>query len=150
MNNTNKMTKKEYTRYVEQKSRNSKLGVNIFKAFVVGGLICVIGQIINDVIMSFGANKENAATITSIILIFTGALLTGLNLYDNIGKFAGAGSAVPITGFANSIVSPAIEFKSEGYILGVGARMFVIAGPVLVYGITSSIIYGIIYFIINA
>jgi len=146
----NRMTKKDYQRYVDKKASKSKLGSNVLKAFLVGGFICLIGQIINDIIISMGTNKENAATITSIILVFLGSLLTGLNLYDNIGKFAGAGSSVPITGFANSIVSPAVEFKSEGYILGVGARMFVVAGPVLVYGITSSIIYGIIYFIINA
>lgn len=144
-----RMTKKEYSKYVDEKSPNSKIVTNVIKAFIIGGFICTIGQLINDLVMNAGASKENAATITSMILVFTGALLTGLNLYDNIGRFSGAGSAVPITGFANSIVSPAIEFKSEGYIMGVGSRMFVIAGPVLVYGVTSSIVYGIIYYLIK-
>lgn len=142
-----RMTKKEYSKYVDEKAENSSLWTNILKAFLVGGAICTIGQVINNLAIYFGTPEDMAGTVTSMTLIFIGALLTGLDIYDEIGKFGGAGSAVPITGFANSIVSPAMEFKSEGYILGVGARMFVVAGPVLVYGLTSSILYGIIYYL---
>ena len=140
----NKMTKKEYSDYVDQKSHNSNLGLNIVKAFLVGGLICIVGQAITDTALQFGASAENAGMISSMVLVLIASILTGLNVYDRIGKFGGAGSAVQITGFANSIVSPAMEFKSEGFILGVGSRMFVVAGPVLVYGVSTSIIYGII------
>lgn len=125
---------------------------NIFKnciyAFVIGGLICDVGQLVNNIIISLGVEKIEAASWTSIIMVFLGALLTGIGVYDKIANFAGAGTVVPITGFANSIVSPAIEFKKEGFIFGVGAKMFTIAGPVLVYGISSSFIVGIIYYIL--
>jgi stage V sporulation protein AC len=143
------LTNKEYREYVEKKSPKSKILRNIIRAFVVGGLICVIGQFINNFFRARGMDIDVSGSLTSIIMIFLGALFTGLNIYDDLGKFAGAGSIVPITGFANSIVSPAMEFKSEGYIMGVGARMFVIAGPVLVYGISASIIAGIIYFLLR-
>ncbi|NLC68959.1 MAG: stage V sporulation protein AC [Clostridiaceae bacterium] len=142
-------THKEYRDYVEKKSPKSKVLANTVKAFVVGGLICVAGQLINNFFTSRGMEKDTVSNLTSIIMIFLGALLTGLNIYDNLGKFAGAGSIVPITGFANSIVSPAMEFKSEGYVMGVGAKMFVVAGPVLVYGISASIIVGIIYYLLH-
>ena len=119
-------------------------------AFLVGGLICCIGQGINDFYMKIiNLDKLSAATATSMSLIFLGSFLTGLGVYDLIGKRAGAGSIIPITGFANSIVSPAMEFKKEGYVTGVGANLFKIAGPVLVYGITSSIICGMIYYFIK-
>lgn len=118
-------------------------------AFIVGGAICDIGQLINNVLLSIGLSKEDAGTYVAIILIFIAALLTGIGVYDKIADFAGAGTVVPITGFANSIVSPAIEFKKEGFVFGVGAKMFTIAGPVLVYGIGSSVILGIIYYIIK-
>ena len=140
-------TKKDYQKYVDQKTPNSPIGLNVLKAFIVGGIICLIGQFILDGIKSLGVDEESAASITSISLIFIGIFLTALNIYSKIGKFAGAGSIVPITGFANSIASPAIEFKSEGLVLGVGAQLFKIAGPVLVYGISSSIIVGILYFL---
>jgi stage V sporulation protein AC len=143
------LTQKEYREYVEKKSPKSKILRNIIRAFVVGGFICVIGQFINNFFRARGMDIDVSSSLTSIIMIFLGALLTGLNIYDDLGKFAGAGSIVPITGFANSIVSPAMEFKSEGYIMGVGARMFVIAGPVLVYGISASIIAGIIYYLLR-
>jgi stage V sporulation protein AC len=143
------LTQKEYREYVEKKSPKSKILRNIIRAFVVGGLICVIGQFINNFFRARGMDIDVSGSLTSIIMIFLGALLTGLNIYDDLGKFSGAGSIVPITGFANSIVSPAMEFKSEGYIMGVGARMFVIAGPVLVYGISASIIAGIIYYLLR-
>lgn len=142
-------TQKEYQDYVNQKSPNSPIFKNCFNAFWVGGLICTIGQVIMEVCKYRGMDNEISATITSIILIFLSAFLTALNLFNRIGKFAGAGSLVPITGFANSIVSPAMEYKSEGYVMGVGAKMFTVAGPVLVYGISASILVGIVYLIFN-
>ncbi len=137
-------TKQEYSNYVDQKSPNSPILKNCFNAFWVGGLICTIGQIIFDFCTFKGADETSASTIVSIILIGISALLTGLNIFNKIGKFAGAGSLVPITGFANSIVSPAIEYKSEGYIMGVGGKMFTVAGPVLVFGISTSVLIGIL------
>ena len=137
-------TKKEYLDYVDKKSPNSPILKNCFNAFWVGGLICSIGQIIFDFCKFKGFDNTACSTIVSITLIGIAALLTGLNFFNKIGKFAGAGSLVPITGFANSIVSPAIEYKSEGYVMGVGGKMFTVAGPVLVYGISASIIVGII------
>ena len=142
-------TNSEYQTYVDKKSPNSPILKNCFNAFWVGGLICIIGQLIMDICKFRGLNTETSGTITSIILIAFSAFLTSLNLFNRIGKFAGAGSLVPITGFANSIVSPAIEYKSEGYVMGVGAKMFTVAGPVLVYGISASILVGIIYLIFN-
>lgn len=142
-------TQKEYQDYVNQKSPNSPIWKNCFNAFWVGGLICTIGQFIMEICKYRGLDNEVSATITSIILIFLSAFLTALNLFNKIGKFAGAGSLVPITGFANSIVSPAMEYKSEGYVMGVGAKMFTVAGPVLVYGISASILVGIVYLIFN-
>ncbi len=139
-----KMTNKEYAEYVKKKTPNSKLVPNMIKAFIVGGLICCIGQALIDGLGAAGLSKENAATAESIILVLVGALLTGVGVYDNIAKFAGAGTLVPITGFANSVVSPALEFKTEGYITGTAAKMFIIAGPVIVFGVASSIVYGII------
>ncbi len=142
-------TQKEYQEYVNQKSPNSPIIKNCFNAFWVGGLICTIGQFIMEICKYRGLDNEISATITSIILIFLSAFLTALNIFNKIGKFAGAGSLVPITGFANSIVSPAMEYKSEGYVMGVGAKMFTVAGPVLVYGISTSILVGIVYLIFN-
>ena len=137
-------TKQEYLDYVDKKSPNSPILKNCFNAFWVGGLICSIGQIIFDFCKYKGFDDTACSTIVSIVLIGLAAILTGLNIFNKIGKFAGAGSLVPITGFANSIVSPAIEYKSEGYVMGVGGKMFTVAGPVLVYGISTSIIVGII------
>ena len=142
-------TQKEYQDYVNKKSPNSPIWKNCLNSFWVGGLICSIGQVIMEICKYRGLDTEISATITSIILIFMSAFLTALNLFNKIGKFAGAGSLVPITGFANSIVSPSMEYKSEGYVMGVGAKMFTVAGPVLVYGISSSILVGIIYLIFN-
>ena len=140
-------TKKDYQNYINKKSPNSPIFKNCFNAFWVGGLICTIGQIINAFCKYQGLDIQLSGTIVSIILIGISAFLTGLNLFNKIGKFAGAGSLIPITGFANSIVSPAMEYKSEGYVMGVGAKMFTVAGPVLVYGISSSIVIGFLYFI---
>ena len=129
----NEMTNKEYNEYVKTKTPNSKVVLNSFKAFISGGIICVIGQCILMLLKKCGFDEETSAGYTSIILIFLGALLTGLDIYPKIAKFAGAGTVVPITGFANSVVSPALEAKSEGMILGVGAQIFTIAGPVILY-----------------
>lgn len=134
----------KYSEYVDKKSPNSPILKNCFNAFWVGGLICSIGQIIFDFCTYKGLETQSANTVVAIILIGIAAFLTSLNIFNKIGKFAGAGSLVPITGFANSIVSPAIEYKSEGYIMGVGGKMFTVAGPVLVFGISSSVIIGII------
>ena len=139
-----KMTNKDYRDYVKSKSPKSKTGLNIIKAFVSGGAICCVGQLIMNAFMSGGFAERKAATATSITMVLLGALLTGTGIYDKMAKFAGAGTLVPITGFANSVVSPALEFKSEGYITGTSAKMFIIAGPVIVFGISASVIYGII------
>ena len=136
-------TQKQYSDYVDKKSPNSPIVKNCFNAFWVGGLICVLGQIIVDYCMYRGMDNTSASTVASIALIAISAILTGLNVFNRIGKFAGAGSLVPITGFANSIVSPAIEYKSEGYVMGVGGKMFTVAGPVLVFGISTSVNIGI-------
>lgn len=142
-------TNKNYQEYVNQKSPNSPILKNCFNSFWVGGLICTLGQLILEICKYNGMDKTMSATVVSISLIFLSAFLTSLNLFNKIGKFAGAGSLVPITGFANSIVSPAMEYKSEGYVLGVGAKMFTVAGPVLVYGISSSVIIGLLYLLFN-
>lgn len=142
-------TQTAYQEYVDQKSPNSPLIKNCFNAFWVGGLICSIGQIISELCKYNSLDTEISGTIVSIVLIGLSAFLTGLNIFNRIGKFAGAGSLVPITGFANSIVSPAMEYKSEGYIMGVGGKMFTVAGPVLVFGISTSIIVGMIYFVLG-
>jgi len=138
--------KKEYAQMVEKISPKSNLLRDCARAFWVGGVICTIGQLINNIIKSFGYNKDEASMLTTIVLVFLGILLTGLNIYSSLGKYAGAGSIVPITGFANSMVSPAIEYKKEGYVFGVGSRMFTIAGPVIVYGLTASVVVGIIHY----
>ena len=141
--------KENYQKYVDKKTPNSPILKNCFNAFWVGGLICSIGQIIMSVCKSKGLSQELSSTIVSITLIALSAFLTGLNIFNKIGKFAGAGSLIPITGFANSIVSPAMEYKSEGYVMGVGGKMFTVAGPVLVFGISASIIIGLVYMIFN-
>ncbi|MFI3115939.1 MAG: stage V sporulation protein AC [Clostridia bacterium] len=138
------MTNKEYDELVKKHSKNSPLLKDTIFAFLIGGLICAIGQVIFEILVLNGIEETNASSIVPIILIFIGTLLTGLKIYDKIAKHAGAGTIVPITGFANSIVAAAMEFKPEGYILGIGAKMFVIAGPVLVYGISASVVYGLI------
>lgn len=140
-------TQAEYSKYVDKKSPNSPLMKNMIWAFVVGGIICMIGQFITNFFLSRGLPRETVASITSILLILGAIILTAFDLYDAIGKRAGAGSVVPITGFANSIASPAMEYKTEGLVMGIGAKMFTVAGPVLVYGISSSILVGFIYFL---
>lgn len=142
------MTKQEYAQWTQEESPRSKGPVNIFKAFLSGGVVCTIGQLLLSLYERLGAG-ENAAIFASLSLVILSAVLTGLNVYDNIAKHAGAGTLVPITGFANSMVSAAMEFKTEGYILGLGAKMFSIAGPVIVYGVSASVIYGIILYFIQ-
>ena len=143
------MTNEEYKKYAEQHQPRSRCGMNMLKAFVVGGLICCIGQLIDDLFMGGGLDRESAASATSICLVFLGALLTGIGVYDRLAKFAGGGTLVPITGFANSVVAPALEFKTEGLIMGTAAKMFVISGPVIVYGIGASVVYGLILCLIG-
>lgn len=140
--------KKEYQKKVQKTMPKSNTISQCVRAFAVGGLICCLGQLISDLSkLWLRLDTEDAAIFTSIVLVFLAALLTGIGVYDRIGKFAGAGSIVPITGFSNSIVSPAMEYKREGYILGVGVKMFTIAGPVLVYGISTSIVIGILTYL---
>ena len=141
------MTEKQYDALVRQMSPRSPMGKDCLNAFWIGGLICALGQFFINTYTAWGLEKEQAGTAASMTLVAISALLTGLSLYDNIAKHAGAGTLVPITGFANSISAPAVEFKTEGFILGVGAKMFTIAGPVIVYGVSASVVYGIIYWI---
>lgn len=143
------INQKDYNEYVKKKMPKPNYFKNCAWAFVVGGLICVIGQFINNFFEKIGIDKKGVSAATAMTLVFLGALFTGLGVYDKLGKRAGAGSIVPITGFANSIVAPAMEFKREGFVLGVAAKMFVIAGPVLVYGYGSSILVGIIYLLLK-
>ena len=142
-----KMTKHEYDELVKQKTPNSAILKNCIKAFLIGGLICVLGEALLKMYKGFGLSQEDAGTMVSVTLVFLSALLTGLNIYPKIAKHAGAGTIVPITGFANAVTAPALEAKTEGYVLGVGAKIFTIAGPVILYGVLSSVIAGIIYFI---
>lgn len=139
------MTNKEYSEYVSAKAGSSPIGKNIVWAFLVGGLICVVGQFLLNYFKKAGLSAEEAGTATSMALIFAAALLTGLGLFDKLAKRAGAGTLVPITGFANAMVSPALEFKNEGFVTGTGAKLFTVAGPVLVFGISASIIYGLLF-----
>ena len=141
------MTEKEYAKLVKDISPKSPLWKDCLWAFLIGGLICTIGQLIMNGYLALGMEKEEAGTAMSMTLVALSALLTGLSLYDNIAKHAGAGTLVPITGFANAVSSAAIEFKTEGFILGVGAKIFTIAGPVIVYGVAASVVYGLIYWV---
>lgn len=148
INGINKIANDKYSKMVDEHSPKSPLLTDCLKAFLVGGIICTIGECIRQTILAqVTQNMDHAATITSIILIGISAILTIFGLYEKIGKFAGAGSIVPITGFANSVVSPAIEFKQEGYITGTGVKMFEVAGPVIVYGTVASVVYGVICWI---
>lgn len=144
-----KMSAKEYEKFIKSKMPKPKLLSNCIKAFIVGGLICDVGQFISNSLKGLKLDQDQVSAGTAIILVFLGAFFTGIGIYDKLGKFAGAGSIVPITGFSNSIVSPAMEFKREGFVFGVGAKMFIVAGPVLVYGISASVLVGIIYYILG-
>jgi len=145
-----KMTNDQYKEYAERRAPRTRVSRNLISAFLIGGAICCFGQFLLNLYVSLGLDDKSAATAMCISLIFVGALLTGLGLYDNIAKSAGAGTLVPVTGFSNSVVASALEFKSEGFVLGVGAKMFTIAGPVIVYGISASVIYGFIYWLFTA
>ena len=139
------MTPEEYQKYVRQKAPRSPTGKNTALAFLVGGAICVLGQAVQNGWESAGLEARAAGTATSCTLIALSALLTGLNLYNKLARFGGAGTLVPITGFANAVVSPAIDFRSEGFVTGMAARMFTVAGPVIVFGTLASVVYGVIY-----
>ena len=141
------MTERDYGKLVNNLCPQSPMGKDCIWAFCIGGLICTVGQVFLNLYGNLGLDKEAAGTATSMTLVALSALLTGLSLYDNIAKHAGAGTLVPITGFANSIAAPAVEFKTEGFVLGVGAKMFTIAGPVIVYGVSASVVYGLIYWL---
>ena len=141
------MTEKEYEKLVQSTMPRSPMGKDCLNAFWIGGLICVLGQLLMNGYSALGLDKETAGTATSMTLVALSALLTGLSLYDDIAKYGGAGTLVPITGFSNAIAAPAVEFKTEGFILGVGAKLFTIAGPVIVYGLSASVVYGLIYWL---
>ncbi len=141
--------KENYKKLVDKLAPKNKIVPNTLKAFFVGGTICVIGELITNFFILKNYGEENSKLITTIILIFIGVLLTGLGIYEKLGRFAGGGSIIPITGFANSVAAPSIEYKKEGFVYGVGARMFVVAGPVILYGTVTSIIVGLVYYFIN-
>lgn len=144
-----KQAKQKYDKMVKKASPNSPVFTNCIKAFVSGGIICTIGQVILNYVGKSSFTEDEAALITSIILILASAILTGLGLYEKLGKYCGAGTIVPITGFANSVISPAIEFKKEGMVFGMAAKMFLIAGPVIVYGTLTSMAVGILYYFLG-
>ena len=138
------MSKQDYQKYVQRKAQKSPIVKDTLCAFVIGGGICVIGQAIMNLALAQGLDKTDAGTVTTICLVGLSALLTGLNLYNKIARFGGAGTLVPVTGFANAVVSPAIDFKAEGFVTGMAAKMFLVAGPVLVFGTVAAAIYGVI------
>ena len=149
MNSKQNMTQQEYAEFVKQETPNSTLGINCLKAFLIGGLICTIGEGLMQFYKSLDLSQNDASTMVSVTLVFLGALLTGLDIYPKIAKHAGAGTIVPITGFANSIASVALDSRSEGYVLGVGSKIFTVAGPVILYSTVFGIVYGIIYYCIS-
>lgn len=144
------MTEKQYARIVKEMSPKSPIGRDCLGAFLIGGGICTLGQLFLNWYRSMGMQETDAFTAVSMTLVVISALLTGLSVYDDIARYAGAGTLVPITGFANAIAAPAVEFRAEGFILGVGGRMFTIAGPVILYGVSASILYGCIYWLFGA
>ena len=143
------MSPKEYQEYVKQKSKKSPIVKDTILAFLIGGAICVMGQLIRNGWTAYGLAAEDAATATSISLVFLSVLLTALNLYNKLGRYGGAGTLVPITGFANAVSSPAIDFRAEGIVTGMAAKMFLVAGPVIVFGTTASVVYGVVLWIIQ-
>ena len=145
-----KMTNEEYRSYAERRAPRSRLLRDMLAAFVIGGAICCVGQLLINGYTALGLDKDGASGAASVTLVFLGAALTGAGVYDDLAKIAGAGTLVPITGFANSVAAPALEFKTEGFITGTAAKMFVIAGPVIVYGASASVIYGLILLILRA
>lgn len=145
-----KMTNEEYRRYAEKRAPRSRTGHDMAMAFGIGGAICCLGQLLQNGFLALGLERDAAGTAVSICLIFLGAALTAAGVYDDLAKLAGAGTLVPITGFANSVAAPALEFKTEGFITGTGAKMFVIAGPVIVYGSSAGVVYGILLLLFGA
>ena len=143
------MNKQEYSEYVSRHVPRSKAARNMLRAFVSGGIICTVGQILHSLYEKVGMESEAAASAVSVTLVLLGALLTAFGVYDKIAKFGGAGTLVPITGFANAVAAPALEFKSEGFVTGTATKMFVIAGPVIVYGISASVIYGLLLVLLH-
>ena len=143
------MTPQEYQAYVQRKAKKSPIVKDTVLAFCIGGAICVLGQLISDGWAALGLSTEDAGTATSVSLVFLSVLLTGLNLYNKIARFGGAGTLVPITGFANAVASPAIDFKAEGIVTGMAAKMFVVAGPVIVFGTVASVVYGVVLFLLH-
>ena len=143
------MTPKEYQDYVAKKAKKSPIVKDTILAFLIGGAICTLGQGITALWAAAGLDKEAAGTATSVSLVFLSVLLTGLNLYNKIGRFGGAGTLVPITGFANAVSAPAIDFRAEGIVTGMAAKMFVVAGPVIVFGTVASVVYGVVYWILQ-
>lgn len=143
------MSPQEYQAYVKEKSPKSPIVKNTLLAFLIGGAICVVGQAIQNGFSSLGLDKTDAGTATAICLVFLSALATGLNVYNSLARYGGAGTLVPITGFANSVVSPAIDFKSEGFVTGMAAKMFVVAGPVIVFGTLASVVYGVVLMLLG-
>ena len=140
---------KSYKKYAKERAKKSPLAKDALMAFLIGGAICMLGQAIMIIYKAVGVPDDMAKSLVPVTLIFLAALFTGIGIFDNLAKIAGAGTLVPITGFANAVVSPAIDNKSEGFIMGVGAKMFVVAGPVIVYGIISSVLYGVVYYIVG-
>lgn len=140
---------KSYKKYANERAKKSPLAKDSLMAFLIGGAICMLGQAIMIIYKAVGVPDDMAKSLVPVTLIFLAALFTGIGIFDNLAKIAGAGTLVPITGFANAVVSPAIDNKSEGFIMGVGAKMFVVAGPVIVYGIISSVLYGVVYYIVG-
>ena len=145
-----KITQSNYQQYVQKKSQKSPIVKDTIFAFLIGGAICTIGQVVMDLAISAGLHKSDAGTVTTIVMVGLSALLTGLNLYNKIARYGGAGTLVPVTGFANAVVSPAIDFKSEGFVTGMAAKMFLVAGPVIVYGITASMVYGLVLLLLGS
>ncbi len=141
--------KKYYPKYAARRAEKSKTGVNILKAFLVGGAICTLGQIFFEIYQKAGVSVDTSRTLASISIVVLTAILTGFGIFDNIAKHAGAGTLVPISGFANSVVAPAIDNKAEGWVLGLGAKIFIIAGPVICYGVVTSVFCGVAYFIVK-
>ncbi len=148
-NNKENMVKEKFKKITKETEPKPQLTRHCIRAFIIGGLICDFGQLVSDIFLRIGYSKDEVSSITAIIMVFLGALLTGVGIYDKIANYGGAGTVVPITGFANAVVAPAIEFKTEGFVFGVAAKIFTIAGPVLVYGIGSSVIIGLIYYLIK-
>lgn len=141
------MNKQQYNKYTEKRAKKSKLPLDCFKAFISGGLICTLGQALKNIYLLLGVSEEITKMLIPVSLIFIAVVLSGLGIFDKIAKWAGAGTLVPITGFANAVVSPALDTKAEGWILGVGSKIFIIAGPVILYGMLSGAVYGVIYWI---